>query len=406
MSRTLLTPDHVVDGSAATCPPGTAVLLEGARILDVGPSAELRKNADNEQVLTGTLTPGLLDCHTHLCLAATADPATTLRSESRTRTALRGVRHLAQHLRAGVTTIRDLGCGDGLDLDLMRAQAAGAVAGPRVVAAGKLIAMTGGHACYLGVEADGVASVTRAVREQLKAGSQVIKVVATGGIISAGVEPGAPQLSREELTAAVTEAVNAGRRVAAHAQGTVGIHNAVMAGVHSIEHAFWLDDACIQQMKARGTYMVATFAAAHAMTDHLGALPAFIRVKMEGVGDAHAQSFRAALAGGVLQAAGTDAGTPFNPHGSLWRELELLVHHGLSPHAALRAATSAAAGLLGREELGVLRAGAVADLCLWEANPAVDVRATRRPRAVWQAGRPVDLAALDALLTLVSPGEA
>ena len=390
----VLVPDLLYVGSMEPPQAQQAVRIENGTIKEVGPAADLRTRALPTHALTGTLMPGMVDCHTHLCLDASADPGTALRTQNRTRTTLQAVRNMALHLAAGVTTVRDLGCPDGLDLELANAQFCGHVAGPRVVAAGRLVAMTGGHACYLGVEADGVDGVVHAVREQIKAGSQLIKLIATGGVISPGVEPGAPQLTVEEMTAAVNEAVRAGRKVAAHAQGTVGIMNALTAGVHSIEHGFWLDDACTALMKTRGTHLVATFAAAQAMMDHLEEIPAFMRIKMEAVGPAHAHSFRRALDAGVALAAGTDAGTPFNPHGCLWREAALMVAHGASPLAALHAATGAAGALLGTAHVGKLTPGAQADMVLVARNPAVEIEALRRVSAVWQKGRAVDLGGL------------
>jgi imidazolonepropionase-like amidohydrolase len=395
---TLLVPDRVHDGTLAPPRPGLGVLVENGRVSQLAPADELRRHAASVETLRGTLLPGLVDAHTHVVLAATADPAATFRSEGTGRTAARALKHMAQHLANGVTTIRDLGGGPGgLDLELMRAQADGLVPGPRMVAAGALIAMTGGHACYLGVEADGPENVRRAVRAQLKAGAAVIKVIATGGIISAGVEPGNPQMTEAEMAAAVEEAVKAGRRVSAHAQGTQGILNALRAGVHSIEHGFWLDDACVALMKSRGTFYVATFAAARGMTDHLDRLPPFIRDKILKVGDSHRQSFRKVLDAGIPMVAGTDAGTPFNPHGNVAREVALHVEHGATPLQALHAATGAAGALLGREEIGVLRPGATADLLLVDGDPAADVGALHRVSAVWQGGTPVDLAQVRAI---------
>jgi imidazolonepropionase-like amidohydrolase len=398
MTATLLLPQFLHDGTLQAPRPGLGVLVDNGKIVAVGEARELSRHKAEQVTLQGTLMPGLIDVHTHVVLAATPDPAATFRAEGVGRTSARALKHLAQHLSHGVTTVRDLGGGPhGLDLELMRAQADGFVWGPRVVAAGALVAMTGGHACYLGVEADGVDEVRKAVRAQLKAGAAVIKVVATGGVISTGVEPGNPQMTEAEMAAAVDEAVNAGRRVSAHAQGTQGILNAVRAGVHSIEHGFWLDESCAALMKERGTTYVATFAAARSMLDHLAELPAFIRVKMEKLGSAHMDSFARVLKAGVPLAAGTDAGTPFNHHGNVAWEVALHVEAGASVLQAIHAATGGAAQLLGREDLGVIRAGAVADLLCVEGNPVDDIRALTRVTSVWQGGNLVDLGQVRAL---------
>ncbi len=404
MTATLYAPTLLYDGTTNPPRSGCGVVVEGGVVRAVGPVGDIQARATVVEHLEGTLLPGLMDCHTHVVLAATADPAATFRTESRTRTTARALGHLAAHLCAGVTTIRDLGGGpDGVDLELMRAVERGEIPGPRMMAAGALVAMTGGHACYLGLEADGPEDVRRAVRRQLKAGAAVIKVVATGGIISAGVDPGSPQMTLAELQAAVEEARKAGRRVAAHAQGTQGILNALHAGVQSIEHGFWLDDACVALMASHGTFYVATFAAAQGMLDHLDALPPFIRRKMEALGDSHAQSFSRALAANLNLAAGTDAGTPFNPHGTLWREVSLLQRHGASPVAALFAATGGAAALLGRDDLGVLKPGALADLVLVRGDPTQQPDALKDVLAVWQGGRAVDLITMRALAHHLSP---
>jgi len=392
MPTTLILADQVYDGTLNAPVKNAGVVVgDDGKIAETGPAATLKGNHQQTVTVQGTLMPGLVDAHTHVVLAAGVDPGRTVLSESRTRTVTRALKHLAQHLAAGVTTIRDLGGSDGIDLDLMRAQQDGFVPGPRMLAAGTVICMTGGHACFLGHESDGTDEVVKSVRLNIKHGAMVTKLIATGGVITPGVEPGSVQLGEDELRAAVVESIHAGRRVAAHAQGTEGIMNALNAGVHSIEHGFWLDDICVQKMKERGVYLVATFAAAHGMLDNLDRLPAFIRTKMEKVADAHDRSFRMALKAGVPVACGTDAGTPFNFHGGISREIALHVHHGASTLQALHAATGAAAHLLGREDVGVIRRGALADLTALVGNPLDDLRAFNTVSHVWQSGRSVNL---------------
>lgn len=387
----LYLPTLLFDGSGAPAREGWGVVVEDGRIAAVGPADDVRPAKARTWVLDGTLLPGLIDCHTHVALSGGLDPVGDLARESRTRRTVRALDALRAQRRAGVTTFRDLGCGDGLDLELARGLREGWIDGPRMMAAGALVCITGGHACFLGVEADGADAVRRAVRAQLKAGVDLIKVVATGGVITAGVEPGAAQMTREELSAAVQEARKAGRRVACHAQGTEGILNALEAGVHTIEHGFYLDEQTIALMASRGAVLVPTFAASDGMLGGADmGIAEFMLAKLRRVGGPHVASFRAALAAGVHVACGTDAGTPLNPHGRIAVEVELFVRHGASPHVALRGATGAAAVALGRDDVGLLEPGRRADM-LWVADdPTADVSALRRVRAVWMDGRQVE----------------
>ena len=248
--------------------------------------------------------------------------------------------------------------------------------GPRVLAAGKIVCMTGGHGWWIGREADGPDEVRKAVREQIKDGADVIKLMATGGVMTPGVEPGAAQLSEEELTAGVEEALKAGRRTASHAQGSSGILAAVRAGIHSIEHGFYMTDQIVTLMRARGTFFSATLAAGRGLADAPpGTIPDWAQAKARAVAIAHLESFRRAHAAGVKLVLGTDAGTPFNYHGKNARELELMVEAGLSPAEGLIAATRNGADLLGvLDEVGTIEAGKQADLLLVRGDATRDVK--------------------------------
>lgn len=385
-------PTRVYDGTGGPAQSDWAVVVEGERIVAVGPTADVAPRSAAARVyLDGTLCPGLIDCHTHVCLSGGANPVADLKADSPTRRTVRALAALRAHRRAGVTTIRDLGGPDGLPLELARGLEEGWIEGPEMVAAGGVICITGGHACFLGVEADGPDEVRKAVRQQIKAGARVIKVVATGGVITAGVEPGAPQMTRAELDAACAEAHRAGRRVAAHAQGTEGIRDALLAGADTIEHGFFLDAETIGLMVGRGACLVPTFAAADAMLHGADrGVPAYMVEKTRGIVAAHDRSFRAALAAGVPVACGTDAGTPLNPHGNIAAEVEAFVQRGAAPAIALAGATGAAAVALGRDDIGVLAAGRRADLLWVEGDPTADVGALRRVRGVWMKGRQVE----------------
>jgi len=212
------------------------VLIDGSgRIEAVGLAKDLQHKSVVERRVSGVLMPGLCDVHTHLCLSAGLDPFGDALKEHPARMTLRAVNGLRAHIDAGVTTIRDVGGLHGIDLQMQHLVDEGQVEGPAVYAAGSLIAMTGGHACMLGIEADGADAVRAAARRNLKNGSRLIKLIATGGVLTAGVRPGAQQLSEEEMRAAVDEATKVGKRVAAHAQGAEGIDAALRAGVHTID---------------------------------------------------------------------------------------------------------------------------------------------------------------------------
>ena len=260
-------PTHLIEGNGGPAREGWGLVVEDGRIAAVGPAADIAPHGTLHRTVdvVGTLLPGLIDCHTHVCLSGGLNPVADLKAEGPTRRTVRALAALSAQRRAGVTTIRDMGGPAGLDLELARGVREGWIDGPRMLAAGEVVCITGGHACFLGIEADGADAVRAAVRKQLKSGSDLVKVIATGGVITAGVEPGAAQMTPEELRAACEEARKAGRLVAAHAQGTEGIRNALLAGVSTIEHGFYLNAETIGLMLARGATMVPTFAASQAM---------------------------------------------------------------------------------------------------------------------------------------------
>ena len=381
----------LIDGTGAEPVHGRAVVVEGGRITAV--VAGGRAPAGERIDLGGlTLLPGLINCHVHLVLGAEADPVTPLRSEPLAFTAIKAALRARDTVIAGVTTVRDLGGRDYAEIAARRAVEQGLVPGPRILVAGKPVCMTGGHGHWVGREADGPDDVRRAVREQLKAGADVIKIIATGGVMTPGVEPGSPQLTAEEIRAAIEEATKAGRRTAAHAQGTTGIADCVAAGITTIEHGIYLTPEIVARMRQDGTYLVATLNAPAAIaTGGLAAgIPDFMVRKSESVIGAHTASFRMAVAAGVRVAAGNDAGTPLNPHGSLVPELALMVEHGMTPLQAIRSATSVAAEALGLgAETGRVAPGYAADLIAAAGAPADEVQALDSVRLVVARGRVV-----------------
>jgi len=242
-----------------------------------------------------------------------------------------------------------------------------------------VICMTGGHGNRAGRIADGVDEVVRAVREQIHAGADLIKIMATGGVMTPGVDPEDAHYSPEEIAAGIAEGKRFRRRSASHAQGTQGILNAVLGGVDSVEHGIFMTEACIEAMLERGTYLVPTLAAVRNILAMKGkGIPDYAIEKSERVFARHEQSVRMFYEAGGKIAMGTDAGTPFNRHGENARELEHMVEIGISAIDALRISTAAGADLLDLADEGRIRDGGFADLLLVEGDPAADIRMVAR----------------------------
>jgi imidazolonepropionase-like amidohydrolase len=364
---------RILDGLGHRLERGTLV-IEGTRILAVGPDVSIRipKNAHRIDGRGLTVLPGLIDCHVHFCLGAEADVVAALERESSSVTLLKAAELARRTLHAGFTTVRDVGFRDHAVFALKQAIENGMTPGPRILAAGLAICMPGGHARFIGREAAGVEAVRSAVQDQLAAGAEVIKVIASGGVLTPGTSPDEAQMTIEELTAAVQVAMAHGRHVAAHAHGATGMKNALHAGVHSIEHATLMDDDAAEMMCRRGVFMVPTLSAL-ATTAACPAgcgIPDSARSKAKNMVKQHEKSFRAAVRRGVPIALGTDAGTPFNHHGENAQELERMVALGMPPMEAVMTSTSAAARLLGLDQdIGTIAAGKQADLLFVEGNP-------------------------------------
>jgi len=267
-------------------------------------------------------------------------------TESQTETTLKAAEAARQTLMAGVTTIRDMGGKDGIDLGLRQAIDSGLIPGPRMLVSGRLICMTGGHGWQLGQEANGPDEVRRAAREQIKVGADIVKLMATGGVMTPGVQPGSEQFTEEEMRAGVEEAHKAGKKTATHAMGTQGILNALRAGIDSIEHGVYLNEEAVALMVERKIPFIPTISALyHIETKGVEAgIPDYAVEKTLMVKPHHLESIRLAREAGVLIAAGTDAGTPFNLHGENLGEIKLLVDYGgFSPMAAIEAGTRVSA---------------------------------------------------------------
>jgi len=386
----VLTGATLIDGTGAAPVSGRAVVVRDGRIHAV--VAERDAPSGQTVRLDGlTLLPGLINCHVHLCFGGEADPGTAMVKEAFAATVIKATMRARQTIEAGVTTVRDLGGRDYAELSVRDAVRSGTIPGPRVLCAGKGICITGGHGWQLiGREADGPDEVRKAVREQLRAGADVIKIFATGGVMTPGVDPNSAQLTLDEVAAAIEEARKAGRRTAAHAQGSDGIANCLQGGITTIEHGIFLTEALCRRMARDGVALVPTLIAPHAIVEGgvAAGIPEFAVRKSLAVRERHSESFQMALRLGVPIAAGTDAGTPLNPHGSLVPELELMVKGGLAPLAAIVSATATAARVLGLEaETGRIAPGLAADLLAVAGNPAERIQALDDVRLVLAAGR-------------------
>lgn len=342
-----------------------------------------------------TLFPGLIDAHLHLMWTGEdADPEATRREETPSLTLLRMADHAFKAIAGGITTCRDAGSPTAMILALRHALAMGLIPGPRLISAGTLISMTGGHVNTIAREADGPDEVRKAARELIKAGVDLLKVVASGGIYGHGEEIGSLQLDVDELATAVREAHKAGKKVAVHVYPAKGIAACLDAGIDSIEHGSFLTPELAERMASQGTFLVPTLSVFQAMLarqDDPTTLD-FIRRKTIQVVAASQEAVRIARSKGVRIGAGTDSGGPWHPHGSLVKEIDALVRAGLTPVEALTAATLTNAEILGLDKAtGSLEKGKLADFIAVEGNPLTDIGVLNRIAMVVKDGVPVIL---------------
>ena len=360
------------------------VVIDDGRIAAIG--SDVPEGAEAREA--ACVVPGLINCHSHH--EASGDPqiTTVFVLNTPTQRAYICVENARKALHSGVTSVRDLGSTENLAIDLRDAIAAGTVEGPTIVAAGRVVCMTGGHGWFIGRQADGPWDVRKAVREQRLAGADCIKFIATGGVLTKGAVPGIEQLSEEELAAGIHEAHVHEMKCAAHAIGTGGIKNAIRAGIDSIEHGHLIDTEGIGLMVERGTRLVPTLCAIDRIVSSGpdAGMPDFVLRKANEIATNAYTNLRAARAAGVIFAGGADSGTPFNYHDEYWREVELMVSQlGMSPREALQVATANAADLIGVDR-GRLQPGAAADILLLDADIDSDARPLRSPRAVVKGG--------------------
>lgn len=369
MKNIVLAKGILIDGTGREPLVDATVVIRGEEIVAVGPGAEVALPPEPyERYDLGFqyILPGVIDCHVHITIGG--GPSGTFEHD-KTYNILTTLHHAQRTLGAGVTTIRDLGGRNFLEFTVRRAIDEGLFPGPRMVLAGKIVSMTSPGADYwpgMYREADGPEEVRKAAREQLKAGVDLVKLMATGSAMSPGEQP-APQYTVAELRAAVEEAHKVGKPVAAHASGIIGIRNALEAGVDAIEHGSYLheDPEAIELMAKRGVFLVPTRKAFTAVVKHgsEAGIPQWMIEQVKEESKHNEQSLRAAVAAGVPIAMGTDAGGPLNYHGNNLEELSLLVEAGLSPMDAIVASTKRAAQCVGlADRVGTIEVGKWADL--------------------------------------------
>ncbi len=392
-AATVLRATRVFDGERLLDGPHE-VHVEDGRITAIVPSQDPGENLLAD-LGDATVLPGLVDAHVHLSFDASPDIGALARSDTPATAALRSAMNARTHLAAGVSAVRDLGSPQGIVVDVARVVGTPLLpTAPAIVAAGQVLTITGGHGYFMGREVDGPDAFRRGARAEIKRGARALKVIATGGVITEQGTPGATAMTPSELCAAVEEAHKAGLRVAAHAHGTEGIKNALRAGVDTIEHASYLDDEAIELFLEGDAWMVSTLIASERLMPHLDdpAMPAHVRGKIRDHTSQEAASLEQAIMAGVRIAAGTDAGTGYNPHGGLPEQVALLGSHGMTSEQALTAATQDAARAIGLTEThGKIAVGRRADLLVVDGDPFADLAALRNVRAVYLGGRLVDV---------------
>ncbi len=299
-------------------------------------------------------------------------------------------KHCKEYLESGVTFIRAVGTEENYDLQIKEAIDNHVIEGPHMYCAGKVICMTGGHGWQEGIEADGKDACLKAVRTQLRSGVDLIKMMATGGVMTKGVEPGNAQFTVDEMKVMIEEAHKAGRKTAIHAQGLQGIKNALYAGIDSIEHGCFLDDECLELMKEHNTFLVPTLCAPQCIIDKgvENGVAQYMVDKTLKVKDAHVESVKKAYEKGIQIALGTDAGTPFNYHSNTAYEMELLARLDISNMDILKMATINSARCVGVEkDYGSIEVGKQADLVCLNENPLENISNVRKINRVIQSGK-------------------
>jgi imidazolonepropionase-like amidohydrolase len=394
-SRTIVRAGNVLDVRTGKLSPNQTIVIENGKIVSLGPVSGADANATVIDLSGKTVLPGLIDAHTHL----TSNPnfGYSMLAISGPRHALIGAHNAKVTLEAGFTTVRNVGDFEYADVALRDAINDGDVPGPRMLVSGPPLSITGGHcdndllpyeyhATYPGV-GDGVENVQHKTREVIKYGADVIKICATGGVLSKGDDPNAAQFTLEEMKAIVADAHRLGRKVAAHAHGAQGVIWASNAGVDSVEHGHLMNDEAISTLKKNGTYLVPTLYLMDWQRDNAAKanLPDFLQAKMKLVSEHGKANVKKAFEAGVKIGLGTDAAV--YPHGLNAHELNVYVQLGMTPLQAIQTATVNDADLLGlTDKIGTLEPGKFADIIAVDGNPLQDVTTLQNVKFVMREG--------------------
>jgi imidazolonepropionase-like amidohydrolase len=398
LAKTVIIADAYIDVNAGKLVKEALIEVEDDRIVRVSSSSNRAISEGDSLIdLTGyTLLPGLIDMHTHLTSDATEHGVRRL-TTSQIRKAFRGIKHAEQTLLAGVTTVRNLGAGAFVDVAMRDAINSGDIKGPRMFVSGPSLQITGGHGdnnilpydmptSTLGV-VDGPWAAIQQVRENIKYGADLIKIKATGGVLSKGTKVGAQEFSLEEMQAIVKEAHRRGVTVAAHAHGTAGILDAIRAGVDSVEHASFIDDEGIALAKEMGTYLSMDIYVTEFILGEgeAAGISQESLDKERTVGHVQRDNFRKAVKAGVNLVMGTDAGV--YPHGDNLKQLSRMVDFGMTPMQALQAASINSAKLLKQEQnIGTLKVGRYADIIAVKGDPLTNISMLENVSFVMKGG--------------------
>jgi imidazolonepropionase-like amidohydrolase len=384
--RTILSNCNLIDGISDDVHQSRHIVIEGGCITEISSNPPEQDSSDEIIDCTGKyILPGLIDAHVHLVWDGSANPQSVISHEPDENVILDAYAHAMDTLKLGITAVRDLGAPRGTVIGLRNKINSGKLVGPTIISSGPPIVMTGGHVHYLGYESDGSDEVRKNTRKVLKEGSDLIKVMATGGIYTLGEEPGSVQLTLEELSAAKEEAMKKNKKVAAHADGLEGIMNCLEVGIDTIEHGIYADRNALEIMKNQGTFLVPTITVMRQLTSSPD-IPAWALEKAEKVLEPHFNMLKQAIDIGVKVATGTDCGAPLTPPRYYFDEMQAMQDAGMNAMSVIKASTSVAAECIDAHDIGELAPGKKADLLIVDQDPTENLDVLREDKVVIKNG--------------------